>query len=494
MVNSQKSFNFSDYFDIFLKRKWYFIFPFTLVAACTVFYLLVSPKWYRSSTLILVSAQRIPTDYVKPTVTSGIDERLISISQEILSRTRLEQIISEFKLYPDRVKTQPMESLVVGMRKDIKIDFPKGEKEKNHFTISYEGKDPQLVASVTGRLAALFVEENMKIREQQAKGTTQFLEDEVKDKRQKVEDLQKDITNFKKRFISELPENREANLKVLEQLNFQSQKINELIKAAEDRKVVIQNQMTTMTFKGLEAGQEGGRSLSNGPRPPTMVQLSQLKGQLEELQAKYTENHPDIRITKKKIADLEKKMAESLAPEGGKEAGKKEKTGDPVQDQYNIYQIERKTQLSQIDREINRLKKEDERTRVMIAQYQGRVENTPIRELALSTLTREFNNVNETFQVLLKKNSEAKQAENLERRQQGEQFRIVDPARVPQRPFKPDIGKALLIGLVLGLGSGFAVTLIREQLDRSFRDGEDLEVTLGLRVLANIPKAEKEAA
>ena len=147
-----------------------------------------------------------------------------------------------------------------------------------------------------------------------------------------------------------------------------------------------------------------------------------------------------------------------------------------------------------LDKEISRLKKEDEKIRGMIAAYQARIENTPVRELALSSISREANNLNESYQGLLRKSAEAQQAENLERRQKGEQFRIIDPARVPEKPFKPDILKVLLIGLVLSLGSGLGTTFIREQMDRSFRDAEDLEATLGLKVLANIPIIEKEAA
>ena len=225
--------------------------------------------------------------------------------------------------------------------------------------------------------------------------------------------------------------------------------------------------------------------------------MSHLKSQLEDLQAKYTDNYPDILVTKKKIAELEKKVAESRVSSEGSgrvRASKKGKGGDSVTDQYNYIQGERKTQLTLLDKEISRLKKEDERIRVMIAAYQARIENTPIRELALSSMVREFNNLNESYQVLLKKSAEAQQAENLERRQKGEQFRIIDPARVPEKPFKPDSMKVLLIGLVLSLGSGLGTTFIREQMDRSFRDAEDLEATLGLKVLANIPIIEKEAA
>ncbi len=493
MINSQKSFALHDYLDIFFKRKWYFIIPLVLVIAGTFGYLAVASKWYRSSTLVLVSPQKIPQDYVKATVTSGIEERLSSISQEILSRTRLEQVIKEFNLYPDQVKSQPMESLVEAMRKDITIDVPKNDREKNHFVISYVGKDPRLVATVTNKLSSLFIEENLKMREQQAQGTSEFLESELKAKREKVDQLQMQITNFKRGHINELPENRDANLKVLEQLNLQSQKINEGIKGAEDRKVIIQNQLANMTLQSFDTGGDG-RGSSPAPRPPMVIQLSQLKGHLEELQAKYTENHPDIVVTKKKINDLEKKLAEAQEAGSGKDPGNKSKSGDPVQDQYNIFQAERKNQLALQEKEIGRLKKEDEKVRSLIGMYQARIENTPIRELSLSALTREFENLNESYQLLMKKSGEAQQAENLERRQKGEQFRIVDPARVPEKPFKPDAAKVLLIGLVLALGSGLGLTFLREQMDHSFRDAEDLEVTVGLRVLANIPRVEKKAA
>jgi polysaccharide chain length determinant protein (PEP-CTERM system associated) len=487
MINSQKSFSLHDYLDVFLRRIWYFVIPLVIVLAGTVTYAVMAPKWYRSSTLVLVSPQKISPDYVKATVTSSVEDRLASIAQEILSRTRLEQVISEFKLYPNQVKSMPMETLVELMRKDIQVEIPKRDKEKNYFTISYVGKDPRLVAQVTNKLSSLFIEENLKIREQQAQGTTEFLESELSSKKDKVEKFQREITDFKRRYINELPENRDANLKVLEQLNLQSQKINEAVKGAEDRKVIIQNQLANMTLRSFDSGNDGKDSAST-PRPPMVVQMSQLKGHLDELLAKYTENHPDIVVTRKKIADLEKRLAE------GQDPARKGKNADPLTDQYNYFQAERKTQLSLVDKEIGRLKKEDEKVRAMIASYQGRIENTPIRELSLGALNREFANMNETYQVLLKKNAEAQQAENLERRQKGEQFRILDPARVPEKPYQPDIPKVLLIGLVLGLGAGLGLTFVREQMDRSFRDAEDLEVTLGLRVLANIPKAERKAA
>jgi len=489
MINSQKSFNFYDYIDIFRKRIWYFIIPLVLVIMGTALYVLMAPKWYRSSTLVLVFPQKISQDYVKTTVTSTVEDRLASITQEILSRTRLEKIITEFNLYPNRVKSTPMETVVELMRKDIEIEFPKTEKEKNSFTISYIGKDPRLVVQVTTKLASMFIEENTKRREQQAQGTTEFLGAELKTQKEKVEKAQQAITIYKSRYINELPENRDANLKVFEQLQLNSQKIGEAVRAAEDRKLIIENQLAglafPMTSTVLHSGSTREVALpSPGAAPsPQRVQLNQLKMNLEEMRGKYTESHPDIIMTKKKIEDLEKRVA-----------GMETQSKDPASDQFNVFQADRKKQLAMIDKEISRLKKEDEHGRAMIGAYQARIENAPIRELGLSAMTRDFSNLNETYQVLTKKNTEAQQAENLEMRQKGEQFRIVDPARVPEKPFKPDKSKALLIGLLLSIGAGLGMTFIREQMDRSFRDSEDLEVTLGLRVLANIPKVDKKAA
>jgi uncharacterized protein involved in exopolysaccharide biosynthesis len=146
------------------------------------------------------------------------------------------------------------------------------------------------------------------------------------------------------------------------------------------------------------------------------------------------------------------------------------------------------------EKEIERLKEEDAKVRAQIAKYSERVEKTFTREQEIALLTRDYQNTKEAYQSLLKKSQEAQQAENLERRQKGEQFKVIDPARTPGMPFKPDIPKILIFGLLLGIGSGFGLAFFREQMDRSFRDAEDLEATLGLKVIANIPKVEKKAA
>ena len=493
MINPGKPFNINDYIDIGLRRIWYIIIPFVVIMIGAAIYAYNSPKLYRATTLILVTPQRVPEAFVRPTVTSTIQERLQSIGQEITSRTRLEKVISELNLFSEEARSKNMEGIVELMRRNIKIEI-KGRE--GYFTISYEGKDPRVVTTVTNKLASLFIEENLRLRESQAQGTSEFLTIELSATKARLEEQEKMITKFKRQFMGELPEQRDANLRVLEQLQLQYQRIGDKIKAIQDRKLMIQKQLSDLEL--MAAGE-----MSSAPigRDPQEIQLEQLKNQLKDLQIKYTDKHPDILIVKKKITDLEASIEmeleamrnspirESDLPPAKMEL-KKERSGLRLSPRYK--ELER--QLIAADMEIQRLTEEEAKTKSHINRYRERVENAPVRELAMTQMTRDYQSTKELYQSLSKKREEALQAENLERRQKGEQFKVIDPARVPGKPFKPDIQKILLFGLLLGMGAGFGLAFIREQMDRSFRDAEDLEATFGFKVLANIPKIDKKAA
>jgi uncharacterized protein involved in exopolysaccharide biosynthesis len=224
---------------------------------------------------------------------------------------------------------------------------------------------------------------------------------------------------------------------------------------------------TALTY--FNAGLEGAGTYAS--------QKDSLTKQLDELRLKYTENHPDVIATKKRLSDLELKKDT---------------------DAYNIKSDPRykelKNQLVMTDIEIKRFQSEDASIGAQINRYRARIENVPSREQDMASLMREYQNTKETYDQLMKKSQEAQQAENLERRQKGEQFRVIDPARVPEKPFSPDIPKVLLIGFILSIGCSFGAAIVREQLDRSFHDAGDVEVTLGLRVLATIPSIEQKIA
>jgi uncharacterized protein involved in exopolysaccharide biosynthesis len=317
--------------------------------------------------------------------------------------------------------------------------------------------------------------------------------------------------------MAELPEQREANLKILEQLQLQYQKISDNLKAAQDRKLIIQRQLSNMKtqlalgsfpenpiIEDRTAGTlEPELSLLPPSRQKTQggyeAQLNQWRNLLSELESKYTERHPDIVRAQRQIADLERRIEKMKAQDAGEnvsvsETSKKKKGEGKTETESDPFYKEMESQLVATEFEIKRLKEDDSKIKAKIAQFQARVENTPARELDMANLTRDYQNAKETYQSLLKKSQEAQQAENLERRQKGEQFKVIDPARIPEKPMQGKVLKILLFGLLLGMGSGFGMAFIREQMDRSFRDAGDLEATMESKVLANIPRIQKKAA
>jgi polysaccharide chain length determinant protein (PEP-CTERM system associated) len=492
MINTAQSYNIDDYMEILQRRIWYIVIPFLAIIVGTILYATFAPRLYKASTLVLVTPQRVPESFVHPTVTSKIEERLQSISQEVMSRTRLEQVINEFGLYQKERREITSEEVIQLMQKDIKVELPTKKEEKGYFTVSYIGKDPNMVTTVANRLASLFIEENLRFREQQAVGTTEFLESELKAKKAKLEDLEANVTHYKRQHMGELPEQKDTNLRILEQLQNQYQRVGENLRAAQDRRLFLQKQLSdlempitgtgTMTMGKDSRLYTSSTALTYSSSNPEVAgtyasQKDSLTKQLDELRTKYTENHPDVIIMKKKLADLELKKDT---------------------DTYNVKSDPRykelKNQLTMTDMEIKRLQGDEANIGAQMGRYRARIENVPSREQEMASLNREYQNTKETFDNLLKKSQEAQQAENLERRQKGEQFRVIDPARVPEKPFSPDIPKVLLIGLVLSIGCGFGSAIIREQMDRSFHDAGDVEITLGLRVLATIPRIEEKTA
>lgn len=500
MINPAKAYTLAEYIEILRRRIWYIVIPFVLILTGASAYAVFAPRQYKAGTLVLVSPQRIPEAFVQATVTSKVEERLQSIAQEVLSRTRLEQIMNDLNLYQKERKSLSREEVVALMQRDIKIELPtKKEESKGFFTISYIGRDPNIVTTVANRLASQFIEENLKLREQQAAGTTEFLTTELTASKAKLDQLETAVTQYKRRFMGELPEQREANIKILEQLQNQYQRNGEALRAAQDRKLFIQKQLADMEAPGGSPGSPALGGISPNlqretasaspvrePKGYYETQRESLTRLLEEMRAKYTESHPDVIATRKKLADLENKK--DAAKE--KEEAKAEVYDVKKEPRYR----ELNNQLAFTDIEIARFRESERNILAQIERYRGRIEQTPAREQDMSSLLREHQSTKETYERLLKKSQDAQQAENLEKRQKGEQFRIIDPARIPEKPFSPDVNKILLIGLLGGIGCGFGLAFFREQLDRSFYDSGDVEVTLALKVLATIPKIDEKTA
>jgi len=486
MINPSKAYTTDEYIEILRRRIWYIVIPFVVIVLGASIYAVFAPREYKASTLVLVSPQRVPEAYVQATVTSKVEERLQNIAQEVMSRTRLEQIISEFRLYEKESQRLSREEVVEKMQKNIKVELPTKRDDKGHFTISYISNDPNVATTVANRLASLFIEENLKLREQQAVGTTEFLSTELTATKAKLDELETALTQYKRRFMGQLPEQRDTNIRILEQLQNQYQRVGESLRAAQDRKLFIQKQLADMDMgigspaavsksSPLQKDMASSSASPEGGGGSYEAQKDALNRTLEDLRTKYTESHPDVISTKRKLADIEKKK-----------------------DTYSLSRDPRyrelKNQLAVTDMEIKRLGREESMIADKINGYRGRIEQIPFREQDMASLLREHTSMKESYERLLKKSQDAQQAENLEKRQKGEQFRVIDPARTPEKPFSPDIPKILLVSLLAGLGCGFGMAFIREQIDRSFYDAGDVEIALGLKVLAAIPRIEDKTA
>ncbi len=509
---------FHDYLEIGLRRKWYLILPLMicLIGSFGVYKYL--PKIYEATTLILVQPQRVPETYVRPTVTDTVASRLNTISQEILSRTRLEQIINEFNLYPEMRNKVPMESLVETLRKSIDVKVhgsSRSDRDQNSFSISHQGSDPRTVMNVTNKLASLFIEENLKVRELRAESTSDFITRELMNMEEQLKKKEAELRMYKERNMGQLPQQLDANLRILERLQDQLKTTNENIRAAEDRSIVIQNQIEMLKKREpIQTARETRRDPTTGrenmalervPEDPLVTQLNLLKRDLSSALSKYKETHPDVIDLKKRIASLEPKVQEILQKqEEERETRMREHRArqehvvvenlpPPAPDLETQRLFTQYTeQYNSIVLEAKRLREEEKELKQQIVYYQRRIEETPKREQELILLTRDYDLMKANYQSLLDKKIQAQMAENLERKQQGEQFKILDPARLPEKPVKPDRNRILLIGAVIGLAMGVGLTWFRESLDRSFHTVSEVENYLGIAVIATLPNLKEE--
>lgn len=518
MIHTGKIFSIENYLKIGARRKWYIIVPFTLSVIISIGVYKYLPKVYKSTTVILVQAQKVPESYVRPTLTESVAERLNTISQEILSRTSLERVINEFNLYSSPVNNLRMEEIVEIMRKKIEVRV----QRQNIFSISFEGTDPRTVMGVTNKLASMFIEENLKIRESRVEGTADFIIKELEAAESNLKKKEDAVRRYKEKNMGQLPGQLEANLRILERLQQQVKTTSDNLSAAEDRVILLQNQIeqvmdresgkgtfptTLFTRRGLVGGE--AVQLEPGPGQPLAAQLSALKRDLANAQSHYTESHPDVVDLKRKIASLEpkvKKEEEERERRRRELRERQEETAagnnsqgpstllDPAAERLvTQYRAQfRETQL-----EAKRLKEEIGNLKEQIALYQRRIEETPKREQEMIQLSRDYDLLRTNYQSLLDKKYQSQMAENLERKQQGEQFRILDPARLPEKPSKPDRNAVLAMGAFLGLAIGLGLAWFRESMDRSFYEVADLEGYLNLPVLTtilNLNEEEKKAA
>ncbi|MBM2812993.1 MAG: tyrosine kinase [Chloroflexi bacterium] len=478
-----------DYVEIVWRRKWVWILPFVIMAAGTFIGTQFLPNRYRSEARILVVPQQVPRSFVQPTVTSSLNARLQAISQQLQSRTRLERIIQEVNLYQEARSTMTMEEVVERMRRDISIRIPstRGSRgEPGSFTVGFVGETARVAQQVTERLASQFITESLQDRTVQADQTNQFLQTQLEEARRNLAEHEQKFAQFRRKYAGALPTQVPSNLAMIQSRQAQLQNLADTINRDRDRQLVLDR--IGADLLAFSAAREPVTS-SNGTEPvqvPAANRLEAARVALRALQLRLKPEHPDMIRAERAVRELEQRAAaeELNAPVGtGIEPARSAGLAPVDQKRLSDMRAERES----LDRRIALNQAEEVRLQRVLSEYGARVEAAPGREAEETEMMRDYDTLDEQYRTLLGRTQQSKIAADLERRQIGEQFKLIDPARLPELPISPDRASLNTMGAMAGLAIGLALIALLEYRNTSFRTDDDVTLSLALPVLAVIP-------
>ena len=480
------------YLDVVRRRHMHFLLPLLFGWLVVWGASWVLTPLYESSTLILVEQPSMPSNYVTPNVSEDLQDRLQSISQQILSRTRLVSIIDRLHLYGDGRNQSTPDEKVNLMRKDIDIALVHREDQRGitGFTITYKGKNPQTAQQVTGELTDLFIDENLKARQQHSEDTTSFIESQLANASAALAEQEAKVRDYEAKHQGDLPSQQASNLQILSGLQAQLQSEQDALSNAKQQAVYYQallGQYRTLSENSVTGG-AGPTTL-----PAIEQQLDALRSKLANLRSHYTERHPDIQSLKDEIARTEKLRDQLLAgpkdnPKGSghaSEAPAVREMGNSQQSQAML-QLESQQQANKL--EIANREQAVVSLKARINEYQGRLNSEPARAQELADLERGYDQSKANYDDLLKKKNESSMATNMERMQQGERFTMLDPPSLPTRPTSPNRLKLCGIGLAVGLALGLIVVVGFELMDDRMHNEKEIKTLLPIAIISEIPQ------
>jgi succinoglycan biosynthesis transport protein ExoP len=500
LEEQSSGFDVSRYLGIVRRRHLQFLIPLFLGWALVWGASWVLPPRYESSTLILVEQPTMPKDYVTPNVNDDLQARMQSITQQILSRTRLLRIINAMNLYAGGGRKPPTpDDKVDHMRKDIEIELVKNARDTiTAFNVSYTSRDPRLAQQVTSELTNLFINENLEVRQQESEDTTKFLESQLESARKTLADQEDKIREFKGQHVGELPTQVGSNLQILAGLQSQLQTEEDALNTAKQQRVYLETLVNQYrSLQGSPKG-EGGGALQG--LPAVDAELDKLRAQLADLSSHYTDRHPDVRKVKEQIAKTEKirdqlvadLKAKASAPQADPNAANATPDAAEMRDPSSpMVQLQGQLQANRVEIANREHSVADLKTKVV--DYQARLNQEPVREQQLSDLTRGYDQSKANYDELLKKKNGSAMATSMELLQQGERFSIIDPPSLPLKPIFPNRLKFCGIGLGVGLALGALVAGAFEMMDDRIYDQKELQKLLPVAVISEIPAIVVEA-
>jgi succinoglycan biosynthesis transport protein ExoP len=494
-LDDKPSRSLDEYWAIIRRRRWYIILPVFVIWALAWVGSWLLPSVYQSEALILVEQQKVPEQYVIPNVTVNLQDRLQSMTQQILSRTRLESVIKHFQLYPTRLSgslTQA-DDPVEQMRKDIAIELveaPGRAGQLTAFKIRYSADSPRLAQQVNSELTSLFIDENLKSQQQLSESTTAFLQTQLAEARTKLEEQEAKVRAFKANHFGNLPNQVETNVQILSGLQGQLQSTQRALDGANQQRLYLES--VQQEYQSAQASSDSGNS-DEVSADTLNGDLLDARKRLQEARLRYTEEHPDVVKLKDRVAKLEKLKDEKDSESGlNADTSKSTSEADPgaaTEAQHGstsaLMQIQSQLKANRL--EIQNYQQRERKIESDIGMYQARLNLTPATEQDLADISRGYEESKSNYNSLLQKQNQSQLATSLEQRQQGEQFRILDPPSLPPRPSSPNHLVISIAGLIIGLAAGAGLTALLEMTNVRVRQEKDLEDVIPLKVLVGIP-------
>jgi len=470
---------FREYLEAAKRRKWAIILPVLGIFIATLVAAYRLPNLYRAETVILVDPQQVPSSYVNSTVVGSISDRLSTIQEQVLSPSRLQKLVETTNLYAQAREHSSKEEIIKRMQNSISVDLANtGGSRVGAFRIAYTSPKADEAARMANALASMFIEENLRAREAQSEGTAEFLDSELQGTKEELEKKEKEVQEIKTRNVMDLPDSKQYHLEVLGNLRAQLQASQDRVNRAQQEKLYTQSlMMAAHPTVNLDSGsQDTGAS-------PRQSEIQKLETRLAELQARYGPDHPDVRRTRKDLADLKKKDAadESKArpqPQVSAETLTADARKNPVLE----------SQLSKLSQEIEEQTKLQAQLQQQIDFHASKLEQIPVFEQRIAGLMRDYDTLRAHYTSLLDKKLSAQMANALESHQKAERFVILDSALPPSKPFSPNRQLICLAGLFGGFLGGIGLAVLLEMSDETVRSETEATRITGKPVLAGIPQ------
>lgn len=521
-----------DYFKIIKRRSKYLLLPFVVISILSIVLAVVLPSVYRSMATILIEEQEIPSDLVRSTVTTFADQRIQVISQRIMTRSNLLELINKFDLYSKERKSKSEERVLEKMRESIRVEpLSANVIDKRNgmpslatiaFTLSFDNDNPALAQKVANELTSLFLKENIKSRTESAQNATLFLTEEAKRLRDKINDTQTKLAAFKEKNLNQLPQVTQLNQQELTSLSTQLLTIDSQERSLNERTFYLEGELSQIDPHSMAMGANGARVYDSKDRLkllesqfPSMqatysashpdvvkikreieslrkqtgnktdfnklnVELTTKKTQLSSALKQYSDKHPDVLRLQKQVATLEKSLSDTRVEDISH--------GDIQPD--NPAYITLKAQLESIHAELNSLKLTREKLTQKSEDIRKNLRQAPLVEKEYIDLLQDLDNNNLRYREVSARKMEAEISQQLEVERKGERFTLIDPPQEPLEALSPNRPAIFFLGFVFAIAGGFASVFLAEMLGATVNSEKTITQLLGVAPLASIPYLE----